>query len=139
MMEEPGDGQQSGYSQCTVCCTPPLPPHVPCLRTRLRELEAGDGQADFLCVVGEHLARVLTLFRLVVGLLALSFFSSLGQWMLPRLMSGKPAENLRRFFCFTSRKRQPWLGTGGIPETLKVFELLCGARGEPSSYMLGSD
>lgn len=23
MMEEPGDGQQSGYSQCTVCCAVP--------------------------------------------------------------------------------------------------------------------
>lgn len=30
-------------------------------------------------------------------------------------------------------------GDGGIPDTLKVFKLLCGARGEPSSYILGND
>ena len=89
MMEETGDSQQSGYNQCTVCCTRPrcaLSQGAACLG-----LGAGDG-ADRIsgCPWAAHCSslckamalHMLTLFLLVIQLLAFSLHSIRGLQML---------------------------------------------------------
>ena len=81
MLEEAGDGQQSGYNQCTVCCALPrgtLSQGRACLGQG-----AGDGEDRASGCPWEHTAlgcarqwpRVLMLFLLVIKLLVLSLCS----------------------------------------------------------------
>ena len=106
MMEETGDSQQSGYNQCTVCCTRP--------RCTLSQGAAcrglGMGQTKFLGALGQHTALhcvrrwpcMLTLFLLVIQLLALSLHSIRGLQM-PPPPHPKPTGFLTEepgFFCF---------------------------------------